>query len=93
MVTVVNTPPGSGESDSGVGLIVGIILAIVVIALFFIYGLPALRNSAQPVPQDNNRDINIDVDLPNVPGDTSGGSGSGGTGTGGSGSGSGTQTQ
>lgn len=51
MTTVINNP--GGEGGSGVGIIVGVVLAIAIIAIFFIYGLPALRN--------NNGGTNINV--------------------------------
>jgi hypothetical protein len=60
MATVINNPGGSEES-SGLGMMIGVILAVLVIILFFVYGLPAIRNSNAP-SQPN--DINVDVDLP-----------------------------
>lgn len=71
MATIVNTPSGSHE-DSGMGLIVGVIVAILVVLLFFVYGLPALRGT--PAANDNGTSASINVDLP------SGGAGSGNTG-------------
>ncbi len=44
MATIINNPDSSG-SDGGVGLILGVILTLVVIILFFMYGLPAIRNN------------------------------------------------
>lgn len=67
MTTVVNNPGGSSDS-SGVGMIVGVILAIILIVLFFVYGLPALKNSG-----GNDGGINLNVDLP-----TGGNGGTGG---------------
>ncbi len=78
MATIINTPNGTSE-DSGLGLILGVLLALVLIFLFFIYGLPALRGGG-----DNSvdRETNINVDIPNpLPIDdtpnSSGGSGNG----------------
>lgn len=45
MTTIVNTPPSVESSDSGLGLILGIMIAIALIAIFFVYGLPALRQN------------------------------------------------
>ena len=45
MTTVINTP-GTTQESSGVGLVVGVIVAIVIVALFLMYGLPALRGTA-----------------------------------------------
>lgn len=42
MVTVVNNP-STGESNGGMGMIVGLVVLVVVGLLFFVYGLPALR--------------------------------------------------
>jgi hypothetical protein len=79
MATVINNP---GESESsGVGLIIGVIVAIILIALFFIYALPAMRGSNQAPANPN---IDLDVSLPGNSG------GSGGAGTGGTGGGTGT---
>lgn len=45
MTTIVNTPSSGESSDSGLGLILGAVMAIALITLFFIYGLPALRQN------------------------------------------------
>ncbi len=47
MTTVINTPGGQSD-DSGLGFILGVIVAIVLVALFFVYALPALRQKDQP---------------------------------------------
>ncbi len=54
MTTIIN--PGNNES-SGAGLVVGVIIAIVLIALFVIFGLPAIRNG-------KNSGTNINVQVP-----------------------------
>lgn len=66
MTTVIKN---GGESESSsVGMILGVLLAIVLVVLFFVYALPALRGgTAAP---GNNLDVN--VDLPS-PGGASGG--------------------
>ncbi len=60
MTTVINTP-SSGESTGG-GFALGVILVIVILlGLFFVYGLPAIRNS------NNNaqlKSIDVNVKLP-----------------------------
>lgn len=58
MATVINNP-GEGES-SGVGVIIGVLIAIVLIALFFIYGLPAIRGSSV----NDGGSLDVDVNLP-----------------------------
>lgn len=60
MTTVVNNP---GEG-SGAGTIIGIVVAIILIALLFIYGLPALRGGSAP----SSPSANIDVNLPDAGG-------------------------
>ncbi len=60
MAIIVNNPSGTSE-DSGLGVIVGVVVGLLLIVLFFVYGLPALQNrqaAAQP-------DTNITVQLPN----------------------------
>ncbi|MDP3799805.1 MAG: hypothetical protein Q8Q90_00020 [bacterium] len=52
MATIINNPDGSG-GDGGGGLVLGVVLTLVIVVLFFVYGLPALRN--------NNSGTNIDV--------------------------------
>jgi len=69
MTTIVNTPPQStNNSDSGMGMIVGLILLLAVVALFFVYGLPLLRR-ATAAPQVNVPDkIDVNVNAPNSEG-------------------------
>ncbi len=57
MATIVNNPGGSSDS-SGMGIVLGVLIAIIVIVLFFVYGLPRLRGT--PAPSGGN---NIDVNL------------------------------
>ncbi|MDQ3245240.1 MAG: hypothetical protein M3P22_02775 [bacterium] len=61
MTTIINTP-GGGNSDnsSGLGLIVGVLVAIGLVALFFIYGWPAIRKN-QAGGQPNSTNINVTV--------------------------------
>jgi hypothetical protein len=48
MATVINNPSNEG---SGAGTIIGIVIAVVLVALLFIYGLPALRGTdTTPAP-------------------------------------------
>ena len=58
MTTVINNP-GNGEgSNSSVGIIIGLIVLLVVIGLFFVYGLPAIRKG-NAVPQNAGIDVNV----------------------------------
>lgn len=67
MTTIVNTPPASNESGGNMGMIVGLIVLIVMAFLFFVYGLPAIRNMGPaqinvPAPQVNipsKIDVNV----------------------------------
>lgn len=65
MTTIVNNPvPVTTEDGTGVGMILGIILALVIIALLVIFGIPAFRNSttaSDPMPTGAT---NINVTLP-----------------------------
>ena len=60
MTTVINNPSNGESADSVTGFIAVIILLIVLVALFFMYGLPAIRNSETP----KNDSIDISVTLP-----------------------------
>ena len=44
MTTVINTPQPTSDQGNGMGMIVGFVVLIVFGLLFFVYGLPALRN-------------------------------------------------
>ncbi|MFA6017105.1 MAG: hypothetical protein WC744_03395 [Patescibacteria group bacterium] len=60
MVTVVNNPTPSNESDGGMGMIVGVIVLLVVIYLFFMYGLPAIRQMGTPqINIPSKIDVNV----------------------------------
>lgn len=59
MTTIINTPP-NGESTSG-GFIIGIgFVVVIAFALFFIYGLPALKNRNSA----NSNPVNVNLQLP-----------------------------
>ncbi len=76
MATIINTPPsGNTSSDSGLGLVLGIIVAIVLIVLFFAYALPAIRNSQTNNTQPQPGGANINVTLPSSGGNSGGTSG------------------
>lgn len=65
MATVINNP----SEGSGAGTIIGVVIAILLIALLFIYGIPALRGTS------GGTGTNVNVSLP---GGGSGGSGGAG---------------
>lgn len=59
MTTIINTPP-SGES-TGAGFIIGIGLVVVIaFGLFFVYGLPALKNRTNADPKT----VEVNLQLP-----------------------------
>jgi hypothetical protein len=72
MATVINNPSGS-ENNSSAGVIIGVIVAILLIAAFLLFVLPAIRNrGATPAPQDST---NINVSVPGDNGGANGGAG------------------
>lgn len=63
MTTVVNNPGGSSDG-SGMGFLVGAIVLIAFVFLFFVYGLPMIRQSSSGVtPPSVNVPEKIDVNL------------------------------
>lgn len=48
MATIINNPQPSNDSSGPMGMIIGIIVLLVVGYLFFIYGLPAVRQMSAP---------------------------------------------
>ncbi len=77
MTTVINTPSSGQSSDSGLGLIVGVIIALALVALFFFYGLPAIRNNSN---NPGNTNV-ITVPLPGPTGATGATGATGSTGS------------
>ncbi|MDQ5957975.1 MAG: hypothetical protein QG665_316 [Patescibacteria group bacterium] len=59
MTTIINTPPTGDSADSGMGLVLGIVLALILVVLFFVHALPALRDNTPP--KTDNIDINVQV--------------------------------
>lgn len=62
MTTIINTPQPASDQSSGMGMIIGLVVLIVFGLLFFVYGLPALRNMKLGTPQINvpsSIDVNI----------------------------------
>ena len=57
MAVVVNNPQPAEAHDSGNGFLIGVILLIVAVVLFFYYGLPMIRSYTSPqvnVPSNIN---------------------------------------
>lgn len=64
MTTIVNTPAQAPSSDSSgnMGMIIALIALIVVAYLFFVFGLPAIRQMQVGAPQINipsKIDVNV----------------------------------
>jgi hypothetical protein len=65
MSTIINNPKGGENSDNLSGTIIGIIIVIVLAVLFFVYAVPAIRNSDDTQEQPKNDTLDINVKLPN----------------------------
>jgi len=62
MTTIINNPDtGGGKSGGGAGLIIGAVVVIAIIALFILYGLPALRRSTSGTTVNVPDKINVNV--------------------------------
>lgn len=59
--TIINNP-SSGDSDGGMGMVIGLVIILVLAYFFWVYGLPALKNMQFGTPQINvpsQIDVNI----------------------------------
>ena len=65
MTTIINTPR-NGEDTSGVSLIIGVLVVILAVGLFFSYVLPAMRDNNTP-KQDSKLDVNIKLPTGGTP--------------------------
>ena len=66
MTTIVNNPAPSNDSGGGMGMIIGLIVVLVLGYVFFVYGLPALKQVQVGGPQINvPSEIDINVNQPN----------------------------
>lgn len=61
MTTVINSPGNGDGGGSSVGLVFGLIALLVVVGLFFVYALPAIRGSGAATPSGA---IDVNVKLP-----------------------------
>lgn len=60
MTTIVNTPAPVEQSNGGMGMIIGLIVLAVVLFIFFVYGLPAIRQIGSPqINIPSKIDVNI----------------------------------
>ncbi len=60
MTTVINNPGNNEDSGGAVGMILGVVVLLVVVGLFFVYALPAIRNSGGVTPK-GTLDVNVNV--------------------------------
>lgn len=66
MTTIINNPPPENNSGGGVGMIIGIIVLLVLAYLFFIYGIPAIKQMQLGSPQINiPSKIDVNINQPN----------------------------
>lgn len=64
MATIVNTPAQAGDTGSGMGFLLGIVLIIAFVLLFFFYGLPYLSNAMQGPQVNVPGQIDVNVKTP-----------------------------
>lgn len=64
MTTVINNPGGEGDG-SGSSFILGVVVVILLIVLFGVYGFPFLRKDAAPAPK-NDDTLKVEVQLPTM---------------------------
>ncbi len=81
MATIINNPsdtrPVVTSEDSGVGIVVGLLVALVLIVLFVMYVLPSMRGAAVTPATETPAGASANINL-TVP--STGDSGTGGTG-------------
>ena len=67
MTTIVNTPPS--EVSSVTGLVIGLAVTAVVVVLFVLYGLPAIRTMSEQgtAPTTINVEIPTPTETPTEP--------------------------
>lgn len=64
MTTIINSPPAQAtapaEGGSGfAGILIGVVLVAVIGFLFFVYGLPAMRNASNANTGNSGPTINV----------------------------------
>jgi hypothetical protein len=67
MATIVNTtPPAADNGGSGAGILVATVLVLGALLLFFVYGLPMMRQNATPQAPQISVPDKIDVNVNGV---------------------------
>jgi hypothetical protein len=64
MATIVNTTPAHEDTGSGMGFLLGILLLIAFIVVFFFYGVPALTQSFRGPQVNVPGQIDVNVQTP-----------------------------
>lgn len=65
MTTIVNTPPATNDSGGVMAMIFGLIVLAILGYLFFIYGMPAIRQfQSRGIQVNVPSDINVNVNQP-----------------------------
>ena len=61
MATVINNPDSGDHSGGGAGMIIGAVILVLVLIIFFVYGLPAIRgtNKGTTVNVPDKIDVNV----------------------------------
>lgn len=62
MTTIINTPRGNSDEGVGAGFIFGIVFVVAALALFLLYGVPAIRGTE--APQNDTIDVNVELPTP-----------------------------
>lgn len=66
MATIINNPDSGEPAGGGFGMIIGAIIVIAIIVLFFVYGLPAIRGGSSGTSSETNvnvpESVQVDVD-------------------------------
>ena len=61
MTTVINTPQPSNDSSGGMGMIIGLVVLVVFGFLFFVYGLPAIRQMGSGTQLNIPSEIDVNI--------------------------------
>ncbi len=61
MATIINNPDSGSGNGGGMGMLIGGIVLVIIIAIFFVYGLPAIRNANKGTSVNVPDKINVDV--------------------------------
>lgn len=80
MATIINNPSGTTAEDSSVGVVVGLIVAVILVVLFFMFAWPAIRNNGAYTPAGSEApagaSANINLTVPGTDSGSNSGSGS-----------------